>query len=83
MIDPAYDPWEILETLNRNQAVLNENQAKLTNNMQQLIHKVYDQEKTIETILAALDSSNKANELLLKSLVTDIHSKLNSSEEPK
>jgi hypothetical protein len=74
MID--FDPYAVLQELVENQRVLNDNQFAHAKTIGQLITQVKQQQQQIDTLLAALDSANRANELMMSALVTDINNTL-------
>lgn len=76
MFDPDFDPMKILEDLHKNQAILNENQAKLAMSIQQIVNRLNQQDKDLGNLYAAVESTNKANEILLQSMAADIQQKL-------
>lgn len=76
MLDPDFDPLKIMQELNANQVALNNNYLKMVQAHNQLALKVEQQQLEIDRLVMNLDSANKANELLLRSLVNDIHTQL-------
>jgi hypothetical protein len=76
MFDPNFDPMKILEELHRNQAILNENQAKLAMSMQQIVNRLNQQDQDLSNLYSAVESTNKANEILLQGMASDIQQKL-------
>jgi hypothetical protein len=65
-----------MQELNANQVALNNNYLKMVQAHNQLALKVEQQQLEIDRLVMNLDSANKANELLLRSLVNDIHTQL-------
>jgi hypothetical protein len=55
---------------------LNNNYLKMVQAHNQLALKVEQQQLEIDRLVLNLDSANKANELLLRGLVNDIHTQL-------
>ena len=76
MLDPDFDPLKIMQELNANQVALNNNYLKMVQAHNQLALKVEQQQLEIDRLVMNLDSANKANELLLRGLVNDIHTQL-------
>jgi hypothetical protein len=76
VLDPDFDPLKIMQELNANQVALNNNYLKMVQAHNQLALKVEQQQLEIDRLVMNLDSANKANELLLRSLVNDIHTQL-------
>lgn len=76
MFDPNFDPMKILEDLHKNQAILNENQAKLAMSIQQIVNRLNQQDQELGNLYSAIESTNKANEILLQSMASDIQQKL-------
>jgi len=76
MFNPSFDPLEALEKLNENQIILNQNQHNHAKAIQHLLERVNEQQQVIDTLVKGLDASNKANELMLQSLVSDINKSL-------
>lgn len=72
MFDPNFNPLEILEQVQRDQQQLYKNQEQLNQNIKLLVSRVNEQQKTIETILASLETLNKTNELALQQLVASM-----------
>jgi hypothetical protein len=76
VLDPDFDPLKIMQELNANQVALNNNYLKMVQAHNQLALKVEQQQLEIDRLVMNLDSANKANELLLRGLVNDIHTQL-------
>lgn len=72
MFDPNFNPLEILEQVQRDQQQLYKNQEQLNQNIKLLVSRVNEQQRTIETILASLETLNKTNELALQQLVASM-----------
>lgn len=71
-----FDPYAMLQDLAENQRLLNENQFAHARTMGQLITQLNHQQQQIDTLMAALDTANRANELLVGALAKDITSTL-------
>jgi len=71
-----FDPYAVLQELVENQKLLNDNQFNHARTLSNLIKQVNNQQQQIDTLLAALDSANRANELMMSALVTDINNTL-------
>jgi hypothetical protein len=80
MLNQDFDPLKILEAINDNQVTLNNNQHKHARAIEQIIQRVNEQQKVIDTLLAALDAANKSNEIMLAALVDDIHKTLKEAK---
>lgn len=72
MFDNKFDPFDALEQLQKNQNQLHQNQEQLNTNLRIVAGRINEQQKTIETILASLETLNKTNELALQQLVASM-----------
>ena len=72
MLDPNFDPLEIMHELSANQVKLNQDHQKLSLAIQQLVFKLNEQQKVIDLLQRGLDAANKANEIILHGLLEDM-----------
>ena len=82
MFDNQFDPLKALGDLANNQELLRNNQLTMASTINHVLERLAEQDKTINTMLKALDVSNKANEILMQGLVNDIHKNLAKIPEP-
>lgn len=74
--DPTFDPMAALYQLNSNQKILNENQQAQQSTLQQLVQQLKSQQGQIDHLRQGLECANRANELLLEQLMTEMSRKL-------
>lgn len=72
MLDPNFDPLEIMQHLSENQVKLNEDHLKLSQAMHHIVAKLNEQQKVIDLLQKGLDAANKANEIILQGLLDDM-----------
>jgi mannitol/fructose-specific phosphotransferase system IIA component (Ntr-type) len=80
MLNQDFDPLKILDALNENQITLNDNLHKHARAIEQIIQRVNEQQRVIDTLVAGLDAANKSNEIMLAALVDDIHKTLKEAK---
>jgi uncharacterized protein YdiU (UPF0061 family) len=76
MLDPKFDPLEILQTVSKNQMILDQNIKTLFQENLHLRQELEEQRELINTLLASMQALNTANEQLMREL-------LNNIKEPK
>jgi len=72
VLDPNFDPFEIMHELSANQVKLNQDHQKLSIAIQHLVMKVNEQQHIIDLLQKGLDAANKANEIILQGFLDDM-----------
>lgn len=77
MLEPGFDPLEILQNLNNNQAVLFNNDRQLAEAIEGLRAQIKEQQEIIDVLIKGLNAANKANQQMLEqglnNLYTNFH----------
>lgn len=68
MLDPDFDPLQALSDLAGNQKMLMHNDQALSQAINQLRADFEEQSKVIDTLLKAIDTLNKTNELAMQQI---------------
>lgn len=74
--DTGFDPLKALEVMHDNQIIFNNLLQQQRQQIQQLNHRIMQQEKIIDDVLKALESTNKSQEILLNSFSQQMQSAL-------
>lgn len=72
MLDPNFDPLEILKTVTDNQMILDQNIKTLFKDNTELRQELAEQRELINTLLSNLSALNTANEQLMAQILTNI-----------
>ncbi len=72
MLNSDFDPYEILQQLNDNQMTLNNNQSRHAEAIRQIVDRLNQQQQLIDGLVKHLNTSNKANEILIERLTNDL-----------
>jgi hypothetical protein len=72
LFDSRFDPYEALVSIDRACQALDRNHQQLIAAHNTLAAKVKEQGEVIDVLIKGLDASNKANEMLLKDMVSNI-----------
>lgn len=82
MLDTNFDPYQALVELNRNQEILHNNDRNLAQAFNDLQQRVNEQQKIIDHLVQQLQSTNKANEILLDGFLKEINKSIKDVKWP-
>jgi hypothetical protein len=77
MLDSNFDPLKMMYDLKEAIQRLDKNIQQVILAHQALAHRVNDQQQVLDVLISGLEASNKANEHLLKEMMSNITNKLN------
>lgn len=77
MLDSNFDPLKMMYDLKEAIQRLDKNIQQVVLAHQALANRVNDQQQVLDVLISGLEASNKANEHLLKEMMSNITNKLN------
>lgn len=82
MFDHNFDPYEALQDLARNQETLYNNDQNISAAINSLQARITEQQKVIDGLVKQVQSTNKANEILLDSFLKEINKSIKDMKWP-
>lgn len=76
MFDSDFDPYEALQTMNKNIQLLDHNLATLIKAHNALAKVVEEQDSTIKVLTQGLNNANQANQILMTDMLTSMTEKI-------
>jgi branched-subunit amino acid aminotransferase/4-amino-4-deoxychorismate lyase len=73
-----FDPYDALQVLNKNQIILDEHLTRQAETINQLAITLRQQQQQIDLLIKGLDQANKANEVIMSSLLNQITTAVNN-----
>lgn len=73
MLNSNFDPFEALQNLAQNQEILYNNDQQIAQSVNNLLAKLTEQQRIIDQLIKQVESTNRANEILLESFLKEIN----------
>ena len=73
-----FDPYDALQVLNKNQIILDEHLTRQAETINRLAITLRQQQQQIDLLIKGLDQANKANEVIMSSLLNQITTAVNN-----
>lgn len=78
MLDPTFNPYDAMLTLNENQQLLVERQKSQAQEIKDLMIMVNEQQNQIDVIVKGLEQANRLNTQLMEKLLLEINKNINT-----
>ena len=82
MFNQDFDPYQALQDLKHNQEVLHTNDRSLAQAINDLMTRCEQQQRIIDGLVQQVQSTSKANEILLESFLKEINKSLKDLKWP-
>lgn len=82
MLDPDFDPLKSLEDLAHNQQILHSNDRSLAQAVNDLMARIEQQQQIIDELVKQVQSTNRANEILLENFLKEMNKSLKDLKWP-
>ena len=76
MFDNNFDPYEALQTMNKNIQLLDQNLATLIAAHNTLARRVEEHGETIDVLVKGLNNANAANQILMSDMLSSMTEKI-------
>lgn len=80
MIDPNFDPLQMMQEIYDNQVILNQNQTKQSQALHLMAQRINEQQQTINHLVQGLEACNRANISMLTTLDQNLQNLLKEKQ---